>query len=247
MLVFSYLQDDLSGLIEGGLPLSVTKKTLRKVWKGLAELHSAGTVHTDVSPDNILIDWTEANGSLTSKRVALIDLEDAVLTGSKPSSNDPRSSDYRWQSPEASALGKLDRYSDMFSFGFFVTKKAIFAIPEEELGNRFALQLVTVVDTQLSYFADPGDLVTLLAQLDENPRAQMFRDRAEQFRSGLIPRYPVASWPGFDDNFKTFIAGLTSFDPRKRMSAKQALQHRWLAGAEDAGRLSTLAELACSL
>lgn len=44
---------------------------------------------------------------------------------------------------------------------------------------------------------------------------------------------PFSEWPNIaDDNFKDIILKMTNLDPRKRVTAREALKHRWFAGYE---------------
>jgi serine/threonine protein kinase len=45
-----------------------------------------------------------------------------------------------------------------------------------------------------------------------------------------IPYKQFSEWPdGGDAAFKDLIRGLTNLDPTKRVTARQALEHPWLA------------------
>ena len=37
-------------------------------------------------------------------------------------------------------------------------------------------------------------------------------------------------WKGVDDDFKSLICAMTRFDPGKRITARQALEHKWFEG-----------------
>ncbi|GBF62393.1 hypothetical protein TMEN_4933 [Trichophyton mentagrophytes] len=79
MFVFEYFTGHLLRLAQNDLPLQVTKRILKDALRGLAELQNRNIVHTDITADNIFIDW-RGNGKDTSvERVQLGDLEDAAI------------------------------------------------------------------------------------------------------------------------------------------------------------------------
>jgi serine/threonine protein kinase len=44
------------------------------------------------------------------------------------------------------------------------------------------------------------------------------------------PRKPFALWRGVDDVFKGFIRAMTNIDPERRITAHEALAHKWFEG-----------------
>jgi serine/threonine protein kinase len=53
------------------------------------------------------------------------------------------------------------------------------------------------------------------------------------------PRMPFALWKSdlLDPEFKDLIRSMTRFDPRKRITAQQALRHPWFQDTADADSL----------
>ncbi|KAK0827945.1 hypothetical protein LTS02_018344, partial [Friedmanniomyces endolithicus] len=81
----------------------------------------------------------------------------------------------------------------------------------------------------ISYFADEDGLSGLLRYLgDESPWYQIFQVIKGGFGKEQ-PRKPFALWdgPNLDEDFKDLVERLTNFDPAKRITAQQALAHRW--------------------
>ena len=78
----------------------------------------------------------------------------------------------------------------------------------------------------MSYFADPDGLDALLKHLGDSPWCEIFRVTRDGF-SKSNPRKPFSLWRNVDADFKDLISGLTNFDPAKRLTAHEALAHRW--------------------
>jgi serine/threonine protein kinase len=112
---------------------------------------------------------------------------------------------------------------------YAVIKRLIFAVDKEELAEGEEA-LVVVLERQISYFADEDGLNGLRKHLSDNPYCEIF----EVLRSGFNesnPRKPFSLWEieSVDEEFKDLISGLTNFDPAKRLTANEALAHRWFA------------------
>jgi serine/threonine protein kinase len=46
---------------------------------------------------------------------------------------------------------------------------------------------------------------------------------------GFNPRKPFSLWKNIDADFKDLVSGLTNFEPTKRLTAHEALAHRWFS------------------
>ena len=109
---------------------------------------------------------------------------------------------------------------------YAVLKRVIFAVDGKELGEGEE-PLSVVLERQISYFADENGLDALLKYLGDSPWRGIF----EVIRNGfnkVNPRKPFCLWRNVEADFKDFIGGLTDFNPAKRLTAHEALAHRWL-------------------
>jgi serine/threonine protein kinase len=77
-------------------------------------------VHTDIKPNNILVDWDENDGNITIRQVQIADIEDAAYVPDDSVIVGRQVGNWMWQSPEAHASGGVHKPSDMFSFGIVV-------------------------------------------------------------------------------------------------------------------------------
>ena len=109
-------------------------------------------------------------------------------------------------------------------------KCVIFAVGDDELDEGVD-PLAIVIERQISYFADEAGLDGFLKYLgDDNPWVRVF----EVIRDGFnkeSPRRPFSLWKSVvDQDFQNLICAMTNFDPRKRITAREALAHRWFEG-----------------
>ena len=97
--------------------------------------------------------------------------------------------------------------------------------------------LSIILERQISYFAKPDTFDALLHHLGPgNPWCEIFT----VVRSGFDqqnPRKPFRLWkvekPGFDQEFTDLVGRMTNFDPAKRITAREALAHKWFTDVED--------------
>ncbi|KAK3618636.1 hypothetical protein LTR22_026300 [Elasticomyces elasticus] len=232
MFVFDYLDDTFFGFAQRELPLALTKRILKCALQGLAALHEQDLVHNDLKANNIMIQPKENANGVDVEQVQLVDLEDTVHLPSGRAIMGAQVGNWMWRSPEAHAQGPVEKPSDLFSFGivciYAVTQQLIFAVDESELSEGED-KLAIVLERQISYFADEDGLNGFLRYIGaESPWYEIF----QVIRSGFgeeEPRKPFALWDGrkLDEDFKALVGGLTKFDPVKRLTAPQALAHKW--------------------
>lgn len=107
-------------------------------------------------------------------------------------------------------------------------KRVIFAVAEDELEEGVE-RLAIVIERQLSYFADEDGLKEFLKLLGDSPWVDVFQVTWNGF-SEDNPRRPFSLWDGVDDDFKSLICAMTNFDPERRITAREALAHKWFEG-----------------
>lgn len=106
-----------------------------------------------------------------------------------------------------------------------MTKQVIFAVGDEDL-EEGEEPLAVILERQISYFADEEGLNVFLKYLGDSPWCQILEVLRDGFNK-TNPRKPVSLWKGIDEDFRDLITGLTKFDPEQRLTAKEALEHRW--------------------
>lgn len=231
IFVYHYMSDDLLSLVQMDLPIEVIKRILRRALCGLSALHNRNIVHTDAKADNILVDRDVKGHGIVINQVQLASIEDASYVPEGCDIVGKQAGNMMWRSPEAHAQGRINKPSDMFSFGiiciYAVLKRVIFAVGEEELGEGEEL-LSVILERQISYFGDEAGINRLMEYLGDSPWCEVLKVLRDGFNKNN-PRKPFCLWKDIDADFKDLIGGLTNLDPRKRLSAHKALEHKWFS------------------
>jgi serine/threonine protein kinase len=114
---------------------------------------------------------------------------------------------------------------------YTVLNRLIFAVNEEDLQGGLIDPLAEIIERQMPYFADKDGIVGFLRYLEDSP----WREVIEITRDGFgkdNPRKPVTHWTGVDEEFRDLITDLTKFDPTQRLTAAEALEHKWFEVVE---------------
>ncbi|PGH05790.1 serine/threonine protein kinase [Blastomyces parvus] len=193
--------------------------------------YSEGLAPQNIKVDNVFIDWKGDQDGIVIERVQLEDLEDAAHIPPGSHMIGKQAGNWMWRSPEAHTKEPVNKPSDIFSFAlciYAMHKRVIFAIGEEELDEGVD-PLAIVIERQISYFADEDGLNGFLKYLGDNPWVRVFEVTRDGFNKDN-PRRPFFLWKGVDDDFKSLIRAMTNFDPEKRITAHEALAHKWFEG-----------------
>ncbi|CZT14128.1 related to calcium/calmodulin dependent protein kinase [Ramularia collo-cygni] len=213
------------------------KYILKCTLSGIAAMHEKDIVHNDVKANNIMIQTTrpESKKEWQIAKVQITDLEDsAYLHYPESAVVGAQLGNIMWRSPEAHAMGPIRKPSDMFSFGlvciYAMTQILPFAIDTTDLPEEIE-PLAVILERQISYFAEEQDLHAFLRYLGHKPEwVEIFQVVARVFEEGQ-PRRPFRRWKGIDvdqvDAFRNLILGLMNFDPARRLTTQQALEHEW--------------------
>ncbi|KAF2086009.1 calcium/calmodulin dependent protein kinase [Saccharata proteae CBS 121410] len=219
IFVYRYLTDYLLNLATEALPLGERKRILRD-----HSTSSLANLLVDVKPDNILIDFYRIASGISINTVQLTDLEDSIYI--------PEGFNIVGRSPKVHISSPINTYSDMFSFAlvcvYAVYKRILMAIPDSEIGEDEE-PVVVVLWRQISYFGNWDDIRALKALMK---KGSPWRPALSILYSDIghdNPLTPLLQFQGIDADFKDLIGKMTSFDPKKRISAKEAMAHKWFA------------------
>lgn len=92
-------------------------------------------------------------------------------------------------------------------------------------------RLSVVIRRHLSYFADPQSYEAFMQYIYDDSQWRQTFDTIKKSFNKDEPRHPFSLWKHerLDEEFKDLIAGLTNFDPARRLTAQQALNHAWFS------------------
>ncbi|KAI1178274.1 kinase-like domain-containing protein [Nemania sp. FL0916] len=235
MFVNEYMTDHLLNFAFKDISLATQKRILRDTLRGLATLHGQNIAHLDVKANNIMIDYRETPEGVVVDRVQLSDLEDSTHIPPGQALSGLQVGNQLWRSPEAHVQGAVGKPSDIFSlaivFIFLRLRSVIFLADSDRKIDPTS----DILTRQISYFANWNDFDGFLKYLGRgHPWASNFQRIADSFDESN-PRRPFALWKSdlLDADFKDLIGKMTNFDPRKRITADEALAHPWFSDAAD--------------
>jgi serine/threonine protein kinase len=104
----------------------------------------------------------------------------------------------------------------------------VFSVDELELAEGEEI-LAHVFKKQISYFADAEGIQAFLELIRESPWAEVFRVIRDGFNEEN-PQRPFSLWTGVDPELQDLVCKMTNFDPAKRITAREALDHEWFEG-----------------
>ncbi|KAK3311638.1 kinase-like domain-containing protein [Chaetomium strumarium] len=213
------------------------KSILKSVSTGLAELHDTNIIHTDIKPSNILIDYEEVSeGDPAVTQVRISDLEDSVLLPPGSSIGGCLCGNELWQSPESWERAKQNTSSDIYSLAivsiYVMLDDMILHAGEAELSGDIAWW--HVLRRHISYFGDEEGFRGLLDHIGrESPFHECLIAVAADFDPER-PRKPFALWHYVNPDFRDLIEKMARLDPKKRITAREALHHPWFQRGERA-------------
>ncbi|KAI0128027.1 kinase-like domain-containing protein [Xylariales sp. AK1849] len=235
MFVNEYLTDHLLNFAWKPISLATQKRILRDALRGLAAMHAHDIVHLDIKANNIMVDYHETDEGVVVDRVQLSDLEDSTHIPPSQALRGLQVGNHWWRSPEAHVKGAINKPTDIFSFAivsiYLLLRRVIFWMDLPQSSDpSFA-----ILEKQISHFAEWDDFDDFLDYLGRgHPWRQNFSKMAKSFGE-TNPRRPFNLWKSdvLDPDFKDLIRNMTHFDPRKRITAQQALEHPWFQEVPD--------------
>lgn len=218
-LVFEFMETDLHRVICANILEDIhIQFTMHQLFKCLKYIHSAGMIHRDLKPSNVLLD-RKCNVKVAdfglARSVAMLEQEDVQ----------PIMTDYvatRWYRSPEMLLGStkytygIDMWSSGCILGELLLGKPLFrgSSTKEQIDMIIGFTgkpLQADVDSVQSRFA-----AMLIESIPKKPRPV------------LRELFPTASPEALD-----LLKKLLEFNPRKRITAQEALQHPYIAKFHD--------------
>ncbi|KAK5711485.1 hypothetical protein LTR17_018360 [Elasticomyces elasticus] len=229
-LVLEHLESDaLRSSSEARISRQDIKFIARSVLSALECLHAKGIAHTDIKPDNILLDF-DANGTRVVE-AKLADCGDACNVGLE---TDPRGTAHVigaaiFRSPEALLGLKWSTPTDIWSFGatlislfwgrdFHIFKPLKVSADDAEFPAHVLIQ-------QARYFGPfPLSYKTFLDEEQEKILAAIHIYIEEQ---GIRIPFAQVEDKEITSEDKELLCDMMQMDPRDRPTAKDLLKHDW--------------------
>ncbi|KAL2185840.1 kinase-like protein [Thermothelomyces heterothallicus CBS 203.75] len=200
-----------------------------------AAIPPSGIYHTDIKPANIMMSsFRRSDGTIGFRDVQIIDLEDAVVLPPDSQGLGKRlSGNQFWRSPEAWARAAQHTPADIFSFGIvaiYVWLDRMVFFSDE--ANKAEDPSDMILKLNVSHFAydldDFGGCIEYHGGEDD-PFVQRVLGLLSLFDGTGKKRRPFNRWYPVDPQFKDLISKMTCLDPRRRITAREALKHPWFS------------------
>eukprot|EP00298_Acanthocystis_sp_HF-20_P010487 c18882_g1_i1.p1 GENE.c18882_g1_i1~~c18882_g1_i1.p1 ORF type:complete len:372 (+),score=118.14 c18882_g1_i1:132-1247(+) len=219
-LVFEFMETDLHAVIKSNILEEVHKQyVIYQLLKALKYLHSAGILHRDMKPSNLLLN------SECLMKVADFGLARSISSLHQDNIASPVLTDYvatRWYRAPEILLGS-NRYSeavDMWSVGCI-------------LGE-------LLVGTPLFQGSSTMDQLTKILTVLPKPTKEDIESVHSSFASSMLDAVDIKSRKEIKSLFKSIspdaldlVQKLLHFNPSKRLSAAQALKHPYVSQFHD--------------
>ncbi|KDB31039.1 serine/threonine protein kinase [Trichophyton rubrum D6] len=199
-----------------------------------------------MEPNNILLDYDECDESLMNiKAVQISDLEDTVIVPPGKRLRGPLCGNAIWRSPESWCRSRQNQALDVFSFGivmiYVMVNEMVFRVNDNQLKADDSWHYIH--RRHIFYFADEDSFNGFLQHIGkENIFFESLVALAGTFTPGQL-RQSFETWDYVDPDLRDLVGKMTNLDPSRRITAREALQHRWFS---QASYIHMVAELSCT-
>jgi serine/threonine-protein kinase SRPK3 len=236
-LVFEPLGKNLLDLIKqfnyAGIPLDACKQIIRDCLEGLAFVHSHNIIHTDIKPENFLMNATIDHHPLwVPEQTKLGDLGNGCWT-TKHFTDDITTRQYR--APEVIVGAGYDESVDIFSIACLlfelITGDFLFDPKEPHPDQKFTrnedqlAQMIELMGPMPEKLYKKGKFSKRYLTPDGNPRNidglefwDLLSVLTEKYKLPIHEAEPLAD----------FLGRMLALDPDQRDTAEQLLSHPWL-------------------
>lgn len=110
---------------------------------------------------------------------------------------------------------------------YVMVNEMVFRVSDDEMNSVDSWRYI--LGRHISYFADEDGLNGLLEHIgEENPFYERLINLANSFGHGN-PRQPFQRWSYVEPELRDLVGKMTNLDPTRRITAREALQHRWFS------------------
>ncbi|KAL8939938.1 MAG: hypothetical protein Q9211_002511 [Gyalolechia sp. 1 TL-2023] len=232
IMVFEYLADNLQNVLYNTRPRrkleeEEVKRVTKVVLKGLATMHEKNYAHTDIKPDNIVVDFDESG---TFSRIKLIDLGDTVRI--EPTTSHVFTHPI-YRAPEGLFGLPWTTKVDVWALGTLIMEGLAGGRMFSPLGvdEKDEIYHVMILMLQCAYF---GPFPTKYVELADNLTIEHL-DGIEGLvtQRGGRRRYRNTLAAHMSKETVSFLDKVMKLDPRDRPSPQELLQDQWLLDVVD--------------
>ncbi|KAL2814445.1 kinase-like domain-containing protein [Aspergillus granulosus] len=217
-----------------------TRGVLRDALCGLADLHDNGVMHNGLTPYSILFEYddTGTHEAGNIKKAQLGNLEYTIkLAPNEWFVGPPLGKNPCYRSPEAWCEARQNQASDVFSFGMVIvhamnkdiSRHRPFRVKFTRHLNQGEIWKRTLT-RQVACCSDHESFEGFLEHIGEGNRFRMGLMAIKGKVQRGYPRTPFMKWNSLDKDVADLVSKMTNLDPRRRITAREALEHEWFTG-----------------
>jgi serine/threonine protein kinase len=109
---------------------------------------------------------------------------------------------------------------------YAITKQIVLFVDPETATEKNPIEAI-VVRRQVSYFGDYEGMVGLM-HLEDSPWIGYLDFVMDNFNEDY-PKHSLGLWDHLEEDFRDLLMKMMSMDPKRRITAEEALAHKWFA------------------
>ncbi|KAF8861186.1 kinase-like protein [Acephala macrosclerotiorum] len=239
-LVLQHLDDNLlDASNKKTLQRSDVKLVAKRILQALQALHEDGYTHTDIKPNNILVNY--GSGRLRFDDVQLADFGDVCRVDPKDylkvGLDGPLIGAAIFRSPEAMLQLRWGQSTDIWSFGATLISLIwgsdwhMFEPDPKDAKFDDDTYLIHVLIRQLAHFGPVPESYADLISMEDIDSWTILANANQWMKNNRKARpFTLIQDDCLTEEDRTFLLKIMKLDPRDRPTAKQLLQDEWFNG-----------------